>query len=83
MAAKRKKNQDQPELPIPEVPDITPGEVHAAPVPPEGNGKAPKDSKNGDGNGEGLRRRGGQPAVSLRSKWYVCWGVGRSSARRF
>ena len=52
MAQKRKKNQDQPELPMPEVPDNTPGEVHAAPVPPEGNGKTPKVSKNGDDNGE-------------------------------
>jgi topoisomerase-4 subunit A len=52
MAQKRKKNQDQPELPMPEVPDNTPGEVHAAPAPAEGNGKPSKPSKNGDGDGE-------------------------------
>jgi topoisomerase IV subunit A len=53
MAQKRKKNQDQPELPMPAVPDNTPGEVHAAPVPPPGNGKpsAPTPGGNGD-NGE-------------------------------
>ena len=48
MAQKRKKNQDQPELPMPEVPDNTPGEVHAAPVPADGNGKASKPSTNGE-----------------------------------
>ena len=39
---------------MPEVPDNTPGEVHAAPVPAGGNGKSPKASatKNGDSNGE-------------------------------
>src|SRR5262245_32257834 len=58
MAAKKKKNQDQPELPIQEVPDNTPGEVHAAPTPPPAghadNGKAPKSkpAKNGTDNGE-------------------------------
>ena len=41
MAEKRKKNQDQPELPIQEAPDNTPGEVHAAPTPANGNGKPP------------------------------------------
>jgi topoisomerase IV subunit A len=53
MAQKRKKNQDQPELPMPAVPDNTPGEVHAAPVPPPGNGQpsAPTPGGNGD-NGE-------------------------------
>ena len=39
MAQKRKKNQDQPELPIQEAPDNTPGEVHAAPSTTDGNGK--------------------------------------------
>jgi topoisomerase IV subunit A len=47
MAEKRKKNQDQPELPIPEAPDNTPGEVHAAPAVPEANGK-PSDTSNGE-----------------------------------
>jgi topoisomerase IV subunit A len=47
MAEKRKKNQDQPELPIPEAPDNTPGEVHAAPAVPGDNGKPA-----GTGNGE-------------------------------
>src|SRR5581483_1973674 len=52
MAEKRKKNQDQPELPIQEVPDNTPGEVHAAPTAAPANGKSPKPPKNGDDNGE-------------------------------
>jgi topoisomerase-4 subunit A len=54
MPSKRKKNQDQPELPIQEVPDNTPGEVHAAPSTAGDNGKPrpPKPAKNGDGNGE-------------------------------
>jgi topoisomerase-4 subunit A len=53
--AKRKKTQDQPELPIQEVPDNTPGEVHAAPAPAAaapGNGKPSKPPKNGTDNGE-------------------------------
>jgi topoisomerase-4 subunit A len=51
MAAKRKKNQEQPELPIQEVPDNTPGAVHAAPVAPDKNGKAraAKPAKNSNG----------------------------------
>ena len=54
MPAKRKKEQNQPELPIPETPDNTPGAVHAAPLPPEGNSKAPiaNPEKNGNGKGE-------------------------------
>jgi topoisomerase IV subunit A len=54
MASKRKKNQEQPELPIVPAPDTTPGEVHAAPVPPAANGKSAteKPAKNGDSNGE-------------------------------
>ena len=54
MASKRKKNPNQPELPIQEVPDTTPGEVHAAPAQANGNGKPPKGKapKNGNGNGE-------------------------------
>src|SRR4029077_14417838 len=42
MSAKRKKNQNQPELPIQEVPDNTPGEVHAAPATLGGNDHGPK-----------------------------------------
>jgi len=38
MSSKRKSNLDQPELPIKEVPDNTPGIVNAAPVPKGGNG---------------------------------------------
>src|SRR5579859_409507 len=52
MAEKRKKNQDQPELPIEEVPDNTPGEVHAAPAPANGKGNPAKSAKNGNGEGE-------------------------------
>jgi len=54
MSPKRKKNQEQPELPIQEAPDNTPGEVHAAPAPAAatGNDKPPKDGGNGNGNGE-------------------------------
>src|SRR5689334_24811535 len=46
MAQKRQKNQDQPELPIQDVPDNTPGEVHAAPAP------ATKDKSAGNGSNE-------------------------------
>jgi topoisomerase-4 subunit A len=54
MASKRKKNPNQPELPMQEAPDTTPGEVHAAPAPMNGLGKPPnpKPAKNGNGNGE-------------------------------
>jgi topoisomerase-4 subunit A len=59
MPAKRKKNENQPELPIQEQPDNTPGEVHAAPTPPaKGNGlpakppSAKKNPANTNGNGE-------------------------------
>jgi topoisomerase IV subunit A len=57
MASKRKKNDRQPELPIQEQPDKTPGEVHAAP-PPAGAKPEPAKPKadadaNGDGNGNG------------------------------
>lgn len=53
MPAKRKQNQNQPELPIQEVPDTTPGEVHAAPAAAEGKGKltVPKSPKNSNDNG--------------------------------
>ncbi len=53
--AKRKRDLNQPELPIEEVPDNTPGEVHAAPAPVKGgNGRAPKakPAKNQSGNGQ-------------------------------
>jgi topoisomerase-4 subunit A len=42
MSPKRKSNPDQPELPIQELPDNTPGVVNAAPVPKGGNGESPK-----------------------------------------
>jgi len=51
MPSKRKKNPNQPELPIQEVPDNTPGEVHAAPTPPNGKTES-KPVANGNGNGE-------------------------------
>jgi topoisomerase-4 subunit A len=52
MSPKRKKNPNQPELPIQEAPDNTPGEVHAAPTAP--NGAASKKSKKpADANGNG------------------------------
>jgi topoisomerase IV subunit A len=55
MPPKRKKNSDQPELPIPEAPDTTPGAVHAAPVPPSGDPPKPKSGTgdNGTANGNG------------------------------
>ena len=56
MSPKRKKISNQPELPIQEAPDSSPGEVHAAPFPTNGGAapSKPKTSKedNGDGNGE-------------------------------
>jgi topoisomerase-4 subunit A len=54
MASKRKKNPNQPELPIQEAPDTTPGEVHAAPAPTNGVSQRPKakSAKNGKDNGE-------------------------------
>jgi topoisomerase IV subunit A len=53
MSAKRKKNSNQPELPIAVVPDATPGAVHAAPVPSPAPAPtvAAKPAKNGEGNG--------------------------------
>ncbi len=42
MSPKRKSNSNQPELPIQELPDNTPGVVNAAPVPKGGNGDSPK-----------------------------------------
>ena len=51
MSAKRKSNPSQPELPIQELPDNTPGVVNAAPVPKGGNGEPPrrKPASGGDG----------------------------------
>ena len=51
MTAKRKSNADQPELPIQELPDNTPGVVNAAPVPKGGNGEAPEPKPAKSGNG--------------------------------
>src|SRR6516162_5856873 len=48
MAAKRKNNPKQPELPIEQVPDNTPGVVNSAPLPKRGNGEPPKP-RNGNG----------------------------------
>jgi topoisomerase-4 subunit A len=52
MASKRKKNLNQPELPILEAPDTTPGEVHAAPTPTNGMGERPEAKPAKNGNGE-------------------------------
>ena len=51
MSSKRKSNPNQPELPIQELPDNTPGVVNAAPVPKGGNGEAPKPKPAKAGNG--------------------------------
>ncbi len=51
MSSKRKSNPEQPELPIQELPDNTPGVVNAAPVPKDGNGEAPKTKPAKSGNG--------------------------------
>ena len=51
MASKRKTNPDQPELPIQELPDNTPGVVNAAPAPKGGNGEPPKPKPAKGGNG--------------------------------
>jgi topoisomerase-4 subunit A len=51
MASKRKNNPNQPELPIEELPDNTPGVVNAAPVPKGGNGEAAKPTPAKAGNG--------------------------------
>ena len=52
MSAKRKTNVAQPELPIQEVPDNTPGTVNAAPLPKSGNGEAPETKPPKSGNGQ-------------------------------
>ena len=51
MAPKRKSIPDQPELPIKEQPDNTPGVVNAAPATKDGNGEAPKPAPAKGGNG--------------------------------
>jgi topoisomerase-4 subunit A len=51
MSPKRKSNADQPELPIQELPDNTPGVVNAAPVPKGGNGESPEPKPARGGNG--------------------------------
>jgi topoisomerase IV subunit A len=51
MSAKRKNIPNQPELPIQEVPDNTPGVVNAAPISKDGNGELPKPKPSKDGNG--------------------------------
>ena len=53
MSAKRKNSPDQPELPIEQPPDNTPGVVNAAPLPQGDSGESPKakPAKNGNGNG--------------------------------
>jgi topoisomerase-4 subunit A len=51
MTAKRKSNADQPELPIEELPDNTPGVVNAAPVPAVGTGESPEPKPAKGGNG--------------------------------
>ncbi len=51
MSSKRKSNPDQPELPIQELPDNTPGTVNAAPLPEDGNGEIPKRKAAKSGNG--------------------------------
>ena len=51
MSAKRKSNTKQPELPIQELPDNTPGTVNAAPLPKDGNGEPPKVPAATEGDG--------------------------------
>src|ERR1039458_8893426 len=51
MSPKRKSNPNQPELPIEELPDNTPGIVNAAPAPKGGNGEAPQPKTAKAGNG--------------------------------
>ncbi len=51
MSSKRKSNPNQPELPIEELPDNTPGVVNAAPAPKGGNGESPKPKPAKGGNG--------------------------------
>jgi topoisomerase-4 subunit A len=51
MSSKRKRIPNQPELPIQELPDSTPGVVNAAPLPKNGNGEPPKPKRPKGGNG--------------------------------
>ena len=51
MSAKRKSNSDQPELPIEQLPDNTPGAVNAAPVPNAADAETPPPAVAQDGNG--------------------------------
>jgi topoisomerase-4 subunit A len=51
MSAKRRSNPNQPELPIEELPDNTPGVVNAAPAAKGGNGEPPKRKRAKGGNG--------------------------------
>jgi topoisomerase IV subunit A len=56
MSTKRKRNPAQPELPIQDQPDNTPGAVHAAPTPAKASNEGPAKvpaAKNGNGNGHG------------------------------
>jgi topoisomerase-4 subunit A len=52
MSPRRKNNPNQPELPIQEVPDSTPGVVNAAPARKNGNGESPKPKAAKGGNGQ-------------------------------
>src|SRR6266852_3794438 len=65
MVGKRKKNENQPELPIQEAPDSTPGEVHAQPAPAQGNGEPtkPKPSKSRNGQTHVLAENVAVPTV--------------------
>jgi topoisomerase IV subunit A len=51
MSPKGKSNPNQPELPIEELPDNTPGVVNAAPAPKGATGEAPKPKPAKAGNG--------------------------------
>ncbi len=64
MSAKRKSNPNQPELPIQELPDNTPGVVNAAPAPKGGNGQStkPKAAKRGNGQAHVLAENVATPA---------------------
>ncbi len=69
MSAKRKNNPNQPELPIQEQPDNTPGVVNAAPLPKSGNGEPKKGepAKGGNGNGHAhVLAENVAPAVPVR-----------------
>src|SRR5260370_1096574 len=64
MSAKRKKNENQPELPIPEAPNTTPGQVHAAPATARnGETAKPKPSKSRNGQAHVLAENVAVPSV--------------------